>query len=124
MTTHDDLARVIENFLAAFNAGDAAALDDLYEPDSVLVPRAGYPATGQARSAANGYLIGFGVPMHAELRHAYVVGELALLIVDWSVRGTAKDGRAIDFDGTATDVLRRGDDGAWRYVIDNPAGIS
>jgi hypothetical protein len=28
-----------------------------------------------------------------------------------------------DLPGTAADVARRGPDGVWRYVIDNPAGV-
>jgi hypothetical protein len=30
----------------------------------------------------------------------------------------------VDLHGTATDVARRGADGAWRYVIDNPFGTA
>jgi ketosteroid isomerase-like protein len=54
----------------------------------------------------------------------YVAGDIALLIVDWSMRGTARDGSAVDMGGTATDVVRRGADGRWRYVIDNPHGTA
>jgi hypothetical protein len=36
---------------------------------------------------------------------------VALLAVDWEI------------DGTAVDVARRGPDGGWRYVIDNPFGV-
>jgi ketosteroid isomerase-like protein len=44
-----------------------------------------------------------------------VAGDIALLIVGWSIAG-------LDAQGTATDVARRGPDGRWRYVIDNPYG--
>ena len=125
MTTfHDDPASVITTFLSAFNAGDAEALEGAYEPDSVLVPRPGLPVTGPGRAAANGYLLGLGLPMEAKLRHSYVVDDLALLVVDWSVRGTTPDGAEIDISGTATDVARRGPGGTWRYVIDNPNGTA
>ncbi len=36
----------------------------------------------------------------------------------------AADGNRTHVDGTATDVARRGADGCWRYVIDNPFGIA
>jgi integrase len=36
--------------------------------------------------------------------------------------GTDRDGRALHVERTATDVARRGSDGRWRYVIDNPFG--
>jgi ketosteroid isomerase-like protein len=123
-TSHDDPAHLVATFLAAFNDGDAAALEQAYEAESVLVPRPGLPVTGSERSAANAYLVDMGLPMDARLRHVYVAGDIALLIVDWSLRGTAPDGTAVDLHGTATDVARRGTDGAWRYVIDNPFGTA
>ncbi|MET8868588.1 hypothetical protein ABZW11_37155 [Nonomuraea sp. NPDC004580] len=61
--------------------------------------------------------------MEAVPRQVYVAADIALLIVDWSMRGTARDGTEIAMSGTATDVLRRGPDGRWRYVIDNPHGV-
>ncbi|MGW7439121.1 YybH family protein [Streptomyces sp. NPDC054849] len=55
---------------------------------------------------------------------AYTAGDIALLIVDWSIEGTGPDGAAVRLAGTATDVARRGPDGLWRYVVDNPFGTS
>jgi ketosteroid isomerase-like protein len=123
-TSHDDPTHPSAAFLAAFNAGDADALEGNYEPDSVLIPRPGFPVTGHGRTAANAYLLGLGLPMQAQPRNVYVVNDIALLIVDWSVRGTGPDGAEVDLEGTATDVARRGTDGVWRYVIDNPFGTA
>ncbi|MFC5826294.1 YybH family protein [Nonomuraea insulae] len=111
-------------FVAAMNTGDPTALDHVYEDDAVLVPVPGHPVTGQDRVAANRHLQSFGLPIETRPRHAYVAGDIALLIVDWSMRGTARDGSEIDLSGTATDVVRRGPDGRWRYVIDNPHGTA
>ena len=36
--------------------------------------------------------------------------------------GTARDGTKINMVATATDIARRGPDGLWRYLIDNPFG--
>ena len=80
--------------------------------------------TGPQRSAANAYLLDMGLPMNARRRHVYIAGDIALLIVDRSLRGTAPDGTAVDLQGTATDVVRRGADGVWRYAIDNPFGTA
>ncbi|MFE0124889.1 YybH family protein [Streptomyces parvus] len=57
-------------------------------------------------------------------RHTYVSGDLALLIVDWVVEGRAAHGGQVRIAGTATDVARRGPDGLWRYVVDNPFGTT
>ncbi|MBF8189479.1 nuclear transport factor 2 family protein [Nonomuraea sp. K274] len=111
-------------FVAAMNSGDPDALDHAYEDGAVLVPVPGHPVTGTARLAANQHMQSFGLPIEASPRHVYVADDIALLIVDWSMRGTAPDGTAVDLSGTATDVARRGADGRWRYVIDNPHGTA
>jgi ketosteroid isomerase-like protein len=110
---------------AAFATGSSAVVDRFYEPDAVLVPQPGTPLTGAAeRLAAYEHLLGFGVPMVAGTRHLYVAGDIALSIVDWSMRGIARQGYPLDLNGVAADVLRRGADGRWRYLINNPFGTS
>ncbi|SFQ68799.1 Ketosteroid isomerase homolog [Amycolatopsis arida] len=123
-TVHDSLAEHIARFTAAFNTGDAAALDQLYDEAGVLVPFPGHLVTGPRRASAYEPLLALGLPMRAELRHAYVAGEVALIVVDWSIRGTARDGTAHDMAGTAADVVRRTPDGQWRYLVDNPFGTA
>ncbi|MEV5323211.1 DUF4440 domain-containing protein [Nonomuraea sp. N2-4H] len=124
MKTHDNSgpADAAARFVEAMNSG--GSLDHVYEDGAVLIPVPGHPVTGSALAAANRHLQSFGVPMEAVPRQVYVAGDIALLIVDWSMRGTARDGTKIDMSGTATDVLRRGADGQWRYVIDNPHGTA
>jgi ketosteroid isomerase-like protein len=114
MTTVHDL---IDAFVAAFNRGDAEALDHIYDEHGVLVPAPGQPMTGDQRRAATAHLLGFGKPMRAKVRHIYEAGDTALVIVDWAIDG-------LDMTGTATDVLRRDINGQWRYVIDNPFGTA
>ncbi|MCZ2524227.1 YybH family protein [Streptomyces sp. HB2AG] len=109
-------------FAERFNSGDAAALAQVYEDAAVLVPRPGKPVTGPELHAANGRLQVLGAPVSVRPRHVYRSGDLALLIVDWVIDGTDREGRAVHVEGTATDVARRGPDGRWRYVIDNPFG--
>ncbi|CAL99705.1 uncharacterized protein (TIGR02246 family) [Saccharopolyspora erythraea NRRL 2338] len=120
----DDPAQHAAAYVAAFNSGDREALDQVYEDAAVLVPVPGHPVTGAERAAAAEHLLGLGLPIQAAPRHVYVAGDIALLIVDWSIRGTAPDGTEVDMAGTATDVARRGADGRWRYVIDNPHGTA
>lgn len=69
-------------------------------------------------------MLALGVPIEVEPRHVYVADDIALLIVDWKISGTAPDGAQVDISGTATDVARRGADGIWRYLIDNPFGTA
>ncbi len=106
-------------FAAAFNSGDPDAVEQVYEPDGVLVPMPGLPVTGAERRAANAHLMSFGLPITVAPRHVYEFDGLALLVVDWEIKGGD-----VHITGTATDVARRGADGCWRYVIDNPHGTA
>lgn len=124
MTHFHDASSAAQAFVAAFNARDFDLLDRTYADDAVVVPAPGQPMTGAARVAATERLLSFGLPMDATVRHTYVAGDTALLIVDWAMRGTTPDGYEIDLSGTATDVVRRDQEGHWLYVIDNPFGTS
>jgi ketosteroid isomerase-like protein len=111
-------------FARAFNSGDPDAVEAVYEPTGVLVPTPGEPVTGTERREANQRLMDLGLPIEVRPRHVYVHGDLALLIVDWTISGTGQDGEPVHVEGTATDVARRGPDGFWRYAIDNPLGTT
>ncbi|WP_338020560.1 YybH family protein [Amycolatopsis sp. CB00013] len=90
-------------------------LDTVYEPEAVFVRRDGVRVSGAERRAANAGILALGRPIEVTPRQVHVAGDLALLIVDWSIEG--------HLAATATDVAKRGEDGLWRYVIDNPFGI-
>ncbi|WP_436790539.1 YybH family protein [Yinghuangia sp. YIM S10712] len=111
-------------FEAAFNTGRADVLAGVYEADAVFVPESGAEVRGDALHAANAEFLSLGLPITVRLRHCYTADDLALLIVDWTIDGTGPDGGHVRIEGTATDVARRGPDGLWRYVIDNPFGVA
>lgn len=104
---------VAHTFAEAFNAGDPDAVDAVYEENGLFVPEPGTILTGRARRDANQRFLDLGLPIDVRPRHVYEHDGIALLIVDWTIGDT---------HGTATDVARRGEDGRWRYVIDNPFG--
>lgn len=111
-------------FATAFNTGDPDAIEQVYERAGVFVSSPGQPTTGTARRDANARMAALGLPIDVRPRHVYVADDIALLIVDWTISGTSPDGEEVSIQGTATDVARRGDDGTWRYVIDNPFGTA
>jgi ketosteroid isomerase-like protein len=111
-------------FATAFNGGDPDDVEAVYEPEGVLVAEPGRPVAGAERVEVNASFMALGLPIEVRPRHVYVTGDIALLIVDWSINGTSSSGEAVDISGTATDVARRGHDGRWRYVIDNPFGTA
>ncbi|MEV7614151.1 DUF4440 domain-containing protein [Streptomyces sp. NPDC089799] len=109
-------------FAELFATGDTRLLDLAYEPGAVFVPRPGSQVSGPELTASNARFLALGLPITVRPRHTYVAGDIALLIVDWEIAGTGPDGEQVRKAGTATDVARRGADGHWRYVIDNPFG--
>lgn len=116
-------AEVAAAFAQAFNARDLDALLALYPEGSVFVPAPGQPLGSReaVRPALQGFLA-IGLPINLSVRHVYEAGDTALLVADWTIRGTGANGRPVDLAGTGTDVVRRGADGRWRYLIDNPFG--
>ncbi|MFI6571954.1 YybH family protein [Nocardia fluminea] len=110
-------------FAAAFNSGSPAAVAEVYEERAVFVPRPGAAMTGAELASATAKFLALGLPITVQPRHTYLVDDIALLIVDWVIDGTGPDGQPVHIEGTATDVARRGPDGLWRYIIDNPFGV-
>ena len=110
-------------FMAAFNAGDAAALLALYEPDASLTPAPGQVVTG--RAAIGEVLAGFLAlkgRMTIETVRVIEAGDLALLHGAWILSGTGADGSAIELAGRNAEVVRRQADGSWLFAVDNPFG--
>lgn len=111
-------------FAAAFNTGDPDAIEKVYEDTGLFISAPGEVTSGVDRRAANAKLASLGVPIAVTPRHVYVHDDIALLIVDWAITGTTADGEHVDVRGVATDVARKGSDGYWRYIIDNPFGTA
>ncbi len=111
-------------FAEYFNAGDLDGLLALYEPDALLCadPEGG-PARGRQaiRAALAGFLALKG-RLTLETKLAAQNGDLALLRSEWRVTGTDADGKAVDMTHNSAEVVRRGPDGIWRYIIDHPYG--
>jgi len=111
-------------FARAFNTFDPLVVDRFYEPEALFVPHPGTAVSGSERMQANARFLDWRVPIRLTPRHIYVQGELALFIVDYVIEGTTPTNEQVRLAGTATDVGRRGPDGCWRYVIDNPFGVA
>lgn len=107
-----------------FNAADVDGMLALAEPDSGFAPQPGVVLTGEDYRAALGAFLAMGLPINLTLRHSLVSGDIALLVYDWTIKGTAADGNDVDMAGATADVARRGDDDNWRFVLDNPFGTA
>ncbi|MGW5360606.1 YybH family protein [Actinopolymorpha pittospori] len=115
---------VIPSLIERFNSGKVAAMMTLYE-GAVLIEDDGRTVTDRAEiAAALERDLSLGLPLEANARHVFVADDIAQIVVDWSIDGTGPDGKHVRVEGTASDTVRRGADGLWRYLIDNRLGTA
>lgn len=111
-------------FMRAFNSGSLEAVEAGLADNAVFVRAPGDAVTGAEAKQAIADFLALGLPMELTDRHVYVADDIALVIADWVVDGKGPDGEPVHMTGTSTDVIRRGADGCWRSVIDNPNGTA
>jgi ketosteroid isomerase-like protein len=111
--------------LERFNSGKVSAMLAHFEPGAVFVARDGRTVTDPAKIAAELERdLSLGLPLEAKARHVFVAGDIAQIVLDWSIDGTGPDGKHVHLEGSASDIVRRGADGRWRYLIDNALGTA
>ncbi|OAE49145.1 YybH family protein [Agrobacterium tumefaciens] len=114
---------IVPALLAHLNSLDVDTMLGFYDPEGLIVDAAGVAHVGrEAIGRELSKYFSLGLQMSITQRHLFVAGDIASLILDWSYIGTARDGAEINMGATATDIARRGPDGLWRYLIDNPFG--
>ncbi len=57
-----------------------------------------------------------------DIRKVVQAADIARVLNAWHLDGTGPDGAPLHLSGTSADVLRRGPDGSWRLLIDDPWG--
>jgi uncharacterized protein (TIGR02246 family) len=116
---------VIPSLIERFNAGNVEAMMDLYAPEAVFVANDGRTVSDRTEIAAQFRRdISLGLPLMANVRHVFVGDDTAQIVVDWSIEGAGPDGKRVHLGGSASDIVRRGADGFWRYLIDNNQGTA
>lgn len=117
-TTPAEVHRVYEQ---GVNAHDLDTVLALYDADAVMVAESGAEVTGaEAVRDAVSELVSIDGRMRIETVAVIDGGETALLRSSWKLDGTAPDGTPVHLSSHGMEVVRRGDDGHWRFVIDNP----
>jgi len=116
---------VIPSLIERFNSKNLEAMMELYSPEAVFVAFDGRLITDRNEFGAQFQRdMNLGAPLKATVRHVFVGGDTAQIVCDWSIDGTGPDGKPMHMHGTASDIMRRGADGFWRYIIDNNQGTA
>ena len=110
----------------AFNDRDVAAVEELYERDSITrhLPEQG-SETGPGSALVSGLIEaarGSQQRMNMAVLQVTQVGDIALLFSQWSVTGHDADGAPISINHRGCEITRRQHDGRWKFVIDVPGG--
>ena len=115
--------QVLESIVTGINSGDLEGLMPLYESEAAFATQPGSLAHGApgVREALSGFISTKG-KLDLEVTRVLEVGDLALVIGLWTFNGTGPDGEPVRLAAKNADVLRRQEDGTWRFVIDNPWG--
>jgi uncharacterized protein (TIGR02246 family) len=113
---------IIEAWQKAFLAGDVDALAALYEDDAIFVmPSMDVVAKGKAEiRAAWAGLVALGSVDSIDIieRDEHIDGATAYAHQHGVLKGEM-GGEPVEIPFRATEVMRRGADGTWRYVIDH-----
>ena len=116
---------MVATLLERFNSGKVSAMMGLYAPDAVFIAKDGRTISDHTEIAAELERdLKLGLPLEAEARHVFVAGDIAQVVLDWSIDGAGPDGKHVHLGGSAADILRRGADGVWRYLTDNNQGTA
>jgi ketosteroid isomerase-like protein len=113
-----------ELFKKFFDARDMDGMLSIYEPDAVMSSPTGDPSAGHA-ALKEGFQLMFSfegttIDFVGDDK-SFVVGDLALVHGKWHMKSA--DGGVI-MEASTAEIARRGADGLWRYVIDNPFGTA
>lgn len=116
---------VIPSLVERFNSNNLEAMMELYSPEAVFVAFDGRVITDRNEFGALFQRdMNLGAPLKVTVRHVFVGGDTAQIVCDWSIDGTGPDGKPMHMHGTASDIMHRGADGFWRYIIDNNQGTA
>lgn len=115
-----DLDKFYDAWQERFNAWDLDALVDMYVSDVTYVNPDGKELIGQSAVRADFEGL-FAMKPQVELgdRRHVVYRDIVLTTNHWKLRLTNADGTVQDLTGGGIEVIRKGADGGWRFIIDD-----
>lgn len=120
--TPEDCSRVL---VAALESGDIELSVALYETSAVLFKKSGEVMTGLDAIRENNAGV---IALKPKFTIAFITatlsgdGTLATNRMKAELAFTKPDGQLVQTNVDTLEVLRRQEDGSWRYIIDDPYG--
>jgi len=117
--TPEDVDRI---FAECLNAGDVEGVVALYEKNATLLMQDSAPSTGtDAIRTAIGQFAAMKPNLRMSIRQVVHGGDdIAVIYNDWQLTLIGPDGKAIEDQGKACEIVRRQADGTWKFVVDAP----
>jgi ketosteroid isomerase-like protein len=105
-------------FEDAFMIRAPAAVAELFDEGAVLVPRGAREDVRGSEEIASFAATLWQTDRNylAQIRRVVQAGDTAAVVLDWSLTDSGAADRSPE-GGRGVDVLQRGSDGSWRYVI-------
>jgi len=106
-----------DQWIAAFNAGDADALAITYADDAVSLPPEGPPVVGREAivQGLRDMFSQYAATQTATVDEVAVFGDVAMVRGTWSTRQTPKEGGTeVVRSGKWMELQKRQDDGSWK----------
>lgn len=115
--------QVLKSVVDGINTGNLDALMPLYESEAGFATQPGSLSHGLdgIREGLAGFIAMKG-KLDLKVTRILQASDLALVTTVWSFTGTGPGGEPVQLAAKSADVLRRQEDGSWRFVIDNPWG--
>jgi uncharacterized protein (TIGR02246 family) len=123
----DAVRQVGKSWMAYYQAGNYAAIPDLYTEDTMVMPRGRPRIEGreQLRRSLGGLAAGRKVDIAITEKELTVIGEIAWFVSDFKVTYTSADPQIAQHSeyGRSLIIYRKGKDGRWRIHrdMDSPA---
>src|SRR4029078_3639279 len=114
---------VLNSIVEGINTGNIDSLMTLYESGACFAAQPGQLA--KSPESVRQCLLNFidlKGNLDLKVKRVLQASDLALVTTEWSFSGTGPDGSPVNIASKSADVLRRQDDGTWKFVIDNPWG--
>ena len=109
---------LVETWMSATKAGDAATVLDLMSDDVVFMVPGAEPFGKEAFAAALKGLGMMTIEGRSDIHELAVLGDIAYLRNRIEMTATAPDGKATRRSGWTLTILRKGADGRWRLSRD------